>query len=212
MPSSLLPWVRQVVVGSTNPVKLAAVRAVIARVAPSATVHSVAVASGVPDQPWGDDETRRGAAERARQALNHVDHTTADLGVGVEGGVVEEPDGTLRTCAWAVVVTRDGQQGVGGSMAIPLPQEVAALVKSGTELGHAMDSVAKLVDTKRRSGAVGILTSGLIDRQRAYEPLITYALAPLLAADYFARVVPMPQVVAAPADVAVPEDASPEGR
>lgn len=97
-------------------------------------------------------------------------------------------------------------------MAIPLPQEVAALVKSGTELGHAMDSVAKLVDTKRRSGAVGILTSGLIDRQRAYEPLITYALAPLLAADYFARVVPMPQVVAAPADVAVPEDASPEGR
>ena len=213
MPSSLLPWVRQVVVGSTNPVKLAAVRAVMARVAPSASVHSAAVASGVPDQPWGDEETRRGAAERARQALLVDTHDDADLGIGVEGGVVQEPDGSLRTCAWAVVCTRDGRQGVGGSMAIPLPREVAEMVKAGTELGHAMDAVAKLVDTKRRTGAVGILTGGIIDRQRAYEPLITYALAPFLAADYYERVVAVPQVVAAPSDVSTQVDgASPDGR
>lgn len=197
MPQSLLPWVRQVVVGSTNPVKLAAVRAVMARVAPNATVYGVGVASGVPDQPWGDDETRRGAAERARQALEQDTHADADLGVGLEGGVVQEPDGGLRTCAWAVVRARDGRQGVGGSMAIPLPPEVSALVKAGSELGHAMDVVAKLVDTKRRSGAVGILTAGLIDRQRAYEPLLTYALAPFLAVDYYERVVGAPQDVAA---------------
>lgn len=216
MPQSLLPWVRQVVVGSTNPVKLAAVRAVIARVAPNATVHSVPVASGVPDQPWGDDETRRGAAERARQALIHDTYPDADLGIGLEGGVVQEPDGGLRTCAWAVVCTRDGRQGVGGSMAIPLPPEVAAMVKAGTELGHAMDIVAKLVDTKRRSGAVGILTAGLIDRQRAYEPLLTYALAPFLAADYYERVVATPQdVTAVASEAAIPRsrrNASQEGR
>ncbi|MBC8086239.1 MAG: inosine/xanthosine triphosphatase [Phycisphaerae bacterium] len=197
MPQSLLPWVRRVVVGSTNPVKLAAVRAVIARVAPDAAVQGVAVASGVPDQPWGDEETRQGAAERARRALLHDAHADADLGVGVEGGVVQEPDGTVRTCAWAFVCTRDGRQGVGGSLAIVLPPEVADLVRAGTELGHAIDAVAKLVDSKRRSGAVGILTGGLIDRQRAYEPLITYALAPFLAADYYERVVPVPQGVTA---------------
>ncbi len=187
MPQSLLPWIRKVVVGSTNPVKVAAVRAVIARVAPSATVHGVAVASGVPDQPWGDDETQRGANERARQALMQEEFSDADLGFGVEGGVVLQSDGNVRTCAWAVVRTRDGRHGTGGSLCVQLPDEVAALVKSGTELGHAMDAVAKLVDTKRRTGAVGILTAGLIDRQLAYEPLITYALAPFLAADYFQR-------------------------
>lgn len=195
MPSSLLPWVRHVVVGSTNPVKLAAARAVIARVAPGASVHQLNVASGVPDQPWGDDETRNGAAERARQALVQYGNE-AQLGVGLEGGVVLEADGSLRTCAWAVVCAHDGRQGFGGSLAMPLPEKVAALVKAGAELGHAMDVVAKLVDTKRRTGAVGILTAGLIDRQRAYEPLITYALAPFLASDYFERVVAMPQDVA----------------
>ena len=187
MPQSLLPWIRKVVVGSTNPVKIAAVRAVIARVAPNASVQSVNVASGVPDQPWGDDETQRGAAERARQALALGDDGDADLGIGVEGGVVLESDGSVRTCAWAVACIRDGRTGTGGSLAMQLPPEVAALVIAGTELGLAMDKVAKLVDSKRRTGAVGILTAGLIDRQRAYEPLITYALAPFLAEDYFAR-------------------------
>jgi inosine/xanthosine triphosphatase len=185
MPQSLLPWVNKVVVGSTNPVKIAAVRAVMARVAPDATVHGVSVASGVPDQPWGDDETIRGAAQRARNALMHADFAEAELAFGVEGGVVLETDGNVRTCAWAVVQSRDGRQGTGGSLVTQLPPEVAALVKSGTELGHAMDAVANVVGTKHGSGAVGILTAGLIDRQRAYEPLITYALAPFLAADYF---------------------------
>lgn len=182
MPQSLLPWVRRVVVGSTNPVKLAAVRAVIARVAPSATVQETAVSSGVADQPWGDEETQRGAAVRARRAIDSDDE--ADLGIGLEGGVVES-NGVVRTCAWAVVIARDGRSGIGGSMAMQLPDKVVALLKSGIELGHAMDTMAQLVDTKRRSGAVGILTAGLIDRQRAYEPLLTYALAPFLVPYFY---------------------------
>ncbi|MEO7361407.1 MAG: inosine/xanthosine triphosphatase [Gemmatimonadaceae bacterium] len=212
MPQSLLPWIRKVVVGSTNPVKIAAVRAVIARVAPDASVQSVAVASGVPDQPWGDEETQRGAAQRARQALLMVDDGGADLGVGVEGGVVLQHDGSVRTCAWAVVCTKDGRTGTGGSLAMQLPAEVASLVIAGTELGHAMDEVAKLVETKRRTGAVGILTAGLIDRQRAYEPLITYALAPFLAADHFERPIPVQAAVAAAASADGGADFSPDGR
>ena len=48
-----------------------------------------------------------------------------------------------------------------------------------------MDAVAQTVGTKFGTGAVGILTAGLIDRQRAYEPLVTYALAPWAAPNYF---------------------------
>ena len=77
-------------------------------------------------------------------------------------------------------------EGIGGSLAMPLPAIVAARVRAGEELGHAMDAVANTVGTKHGRGAVGILTAGLIDRQRAYEPLVTYALAPWLAPDYFA--------------------------
>lgn len=171
----------RVVVGSTNPVKLAAVRAVLARAGSSAAVESVGVASGVRDQPFGDAETIRGATQRARAALAA---TGAHLGVGLEGGVVDD-DGRMMTCAWAVVVGRDGRVGVGGSLAMPLPDRVAALVRAGVELGHAMDQVSGGRDTKHGAGAVGILTAGLVDRQRAYEALVTYALAPFLAPEYY---------------------------
>lgn len=171
----LLPDVQRVVVGSTNPVKVAAVEAVLTRCGPGIEVHGVAVSSGVPDQPWGDDQTRAGALARARAALASDLH--AQLAVGLEGGVVRETNGSVRTCAWAVVVDRHGTTCSGGSLVMALPPAVVALLEAGMELGHAMDEVASTVNTKHGTGAVGLLTAGLITRQGAYEPLVTYALS-----------------------------------
>ncbi len=174
---------RLVVVGSTNPVKIAAARAVVTSVWPECDIRGIAADSGVAVQPFGDEETQRGAKTRAQFALSAS--SEADLGVGLEGGVVVEADGSMRTCAWAVVVDRHGVIAKGGSLAMPIPSLVATRVRAGEELGHAMDAVAHAVGTKFGRGAVGILTAGLIDRQRAYEVLVTYALAPWLAPDYF---------------------------
>ena len=66
-----------------------------------------------------------------------------------------------------------------------LPDRVAALVRDGVELGLAMDRITGGHDTKRGTGAVGILTGGLVDRQRAYETLVTYALARFLSPTYY---------------------------
>lgn len=177
-PSTSLSALRVVAVGSTNPVKVSATRAVIGRVAPSARVDAVSVPSTVSDQPFGDDETIRGALARARAAR---DSSGAELGVGIEGGVVETSDGALRTCAWAAVVTANGLHSVGGSLAMPLPPRVATLVRDERlELGEAMDRLTGERGTKRGRGAVGILTDGLVDRQAAYEVILVYALSPLL--------------------------------
>lgn len=173
-----------VIVGSANPVKIAAVRAVLARIAPQARVEGIAVPSGVRDQPIGDEETQAGARQRAEAARRAGGGT---LGIGLEGGVVELPDGGMRTCAWAVAVDATGQVGIGGSLAMPLPATVVRRLRAGEELGYAMDAAANTVGTKHGRGAVGILTAGLIDRQGAYEPLVTYALAPWLAPEFFAR-------------------------
>lgn len=172
--------VTTIAVGSTNPVKCGAVRVVLSALAPRARVEGVAVASGVPDQPFGDEETIRGALTRAAAAREALG---AELGVGIEGGVVAMDDGSVRTCAWAAVVTRDGREGVGGSLAMRLPERIAALVRGGLELGHAMDRVTGERDVKHGAGAVGILTAGLVSRQDAYEVLVAYALAPLLQPD-----------------------------
>ncbi|MBK7905672.1 MAG: inosine/xanthosine triphosphatase [Gemmatimonadetes bacterium] len=172
-----------VAVGSANPVKLAAARAVLAWAAPGAIVESVTVPSGVPDQPFGDEETITGARNRARAAREALD---ADLGLGLEGGVVDSPEG-MRSCAWCVVVHRDGREGIGGSLAMPLPDAVARMIRGGAELGHAMDALVAEVGTKHGKGAVGILTAGRIDRQGAYEVLVTYALAPFVTPELYAR-------------------------
>jgi inosine/xanthosine triphosphatase len=175
--AAALATVQLVAVGSKNPVKLAAARNVVARVAPGAKVESVTVSSTVRDQPFGDEETIRGALARAhgaRQAMG------ADLGIGLEGGVVEM-HGSMRTCAWAAVVNAAGEEGIGGSLAMTLPDSIARLIRDdGLELGHAMDRLTGEHNIKQREGAVGILTGGLVDRQGAYEVILTYALARFL--------------------------------
>ena len=173
---------RSVAVGSTNPVKIGAARAVLGSLSPHATVTGVTVMSTVSDQPFGDDETIRGALARATAARAA---TSAQLGVGIEGGVVEQADGSMRTCAWAAIVDAHGRAGVGGSLALPLPTRVAEMIRSGMELGHAMDRLVGEHDTKRGKGAVGILTGGLVDRQRAYELLVSYALARFVSAEWY---------------------------
>jgi len=83
------------------------------------------------------------------------------------------------------VAGAEGREGVGGSLAMPLPTGVATLLRQGLELGHAIDQLAERRDTKHGVGAVGLLTAGLVDRQRAYEPLVAYALSPWLAPEWW---------------------------
>ncbi len=103
---------------------------------------------------------------------------------GWESRAVSSRKPTARcTCAWAAIVDAEGRTGLGGSLAMPLPPPVAALIREGQELGHAMDAVSRALDTKRGPGAVGILTGGLMDRQGAYEPLVMYALSRFVRAE-----------------------------
>jgi len=181
----LVLWVKSqvnVAVGSTNPVKIAATVAVLRRVyGDDVDVEPVAVESGVSHQPWGNEETLHGALNRARVAQSTGGAT---LGVGFEGGLLEAW-GRVFTCAWCVVVRDDGVVGIAGGENVLLPPSVAADVRAGAELGPAMDALTGLHNTKQGGGAIGALTGGRLDRQAAYEHLLTMALARLLTPAYY---------------------------
>jgi len=162
-----------IAVGSLNPIKQQAAQAVLGAVFPHSTFTAVAVPSGVPEQPWGDDQTRTGAYNRALAA--RTTHN-ADFGVGLEGGVVETDFG-LMTNAWCAIIDRSGTVGVGGGSHTMLPPAVADMLRSGRELGEAMDAISGLQNTKQSLGAIGILTDGLSSRQQAYEVIVRFALA-----------------------------------
>lgn len=171
-----------IAVGSTNPVKYNATRSVLVQVYPAAAFATYSVSSGVPDQPWGDIQTRQGALVRAQAAQDALD---ADLGVGLEGGVQETEFG-LFTCAWCAVVDRQGTTGIGGSSCVHLPDPVANQLRSAVELGSAMDALSGQHNTRQGLGAIGLLTKGLSSRQQAYEALIKMALAPFVRPEWYA--------------------------
>ncbi len=166
----------KVAVGSTNPVKIAAVRDVICRVWPEARILSIAVEPGIGSMPMSSAETLLGAENRARNALLQ---SSADFGIGLEGGVNPEAAG-LMLMGWVVILDRNGRKGVGGASRIPLPEAIAKRVKAGEELGLVMDDILGDQNIKQKGGAVGALTGGLFLRKDAFAIAVAYALSPFV--------------------------------
>jgi inosine/xanthosine triphosphatase len=169
----------QIVVASTNPVKIQAGLEGFKRMFPdqSFTAGGISVPSGVSDQPMSDAETLLGATNRVQTALDMS--PDAAYGVGIEGGC-EEIDGQLHAFAWVVVLSREHPDIIGKSRTATfiLPEEVASLLRQGVELGHADDQVFGRSNSKQQNGAVGLLTDDLIDRAAYYEHAVILALIP----------------------------------
>ena len=138
----------RIAIGSKNPVKFAAAEAVLQRAFPNADFILIDVPSGIADQPWGDEETRQGAFNRATAALSQG---KADFGVGLEGGIIETSVG-LMTCAWCAIVDSAGTVGYGGGANILLPPIVAEALRKYGELGPAMDAIVDEHNTKQGRG------------------------------------------------------------
>lgn len=166
----------RIVVGSQNPVKVAAAAAAARRwLQAEVTVEGVDVPSGVSDQPSSDSETKRGAENRAAAVLREF--PDVDFAVGIEGGI-EVIGGQMYAFAWVVI--RHGESvGSSRSAAFLLPPRVCELVLSGQELGHANDEVFSTHNSKQQSGAVGLLTQDAISRQALYEHAADLALIPM---------------------------------
>lgn len=166
----------EIVVASTNPVKIESVRQGFAHMFPGEmfNVRGVGADSGVSDQPMGDAETMQGAHNRAANARKFA--PDADYWVGIEGGCADV-DGEMQTFAWVVVLgqAREGKSRTG---MFYLPQEVAALVRQGMELGHADDAVFGRSNSKQQNGSVGLLTGDAIDRVAYYAHAVVLALIP----------------------------------
>jgi inosine/xanthosine triphosphatase len=169
------------VVGSTNPAKLEAVHRALARLAPGCSVEGLAVPSGVGKQPFGDEETRRGAMARARAAIAK---SGADLAFGLEGGVIFEGERPWLV-SWVAAVDRDGRSGEASGLRMPLPMSAAEKLRHGDELGDVIDALFDVHLSKQQAGAIGLLTEGFVSRTDAFSDLVAMACAPLLRPDLY---------------------------
>ena len=144
----------------------------------SPRVDAVPVDSGVSEQPTGHAETVAGAENRAAAVLEAGEY---DLGIGLEGGVARfEGAGDLFLVMWAAVDDGD-RVGRGAGPSLRLPDDVAARVEGGAELGPVMDDVLDTTGVARRGGAAGALTNGGIDRAGALADAVAGALGPFVS-------------------------------
>lgn len=163
---------QRVAVGSTNPAKIKAVRRAFDELH-RADFELCPVETGGDDvQPWGEDATRHGAIQRARQALADED---ADWGVGLEGGMVRDVGGILVT-SWIAACHTDGGLGLARTASFYLPGEITELVLAGHELADAWQQARGIEQIGRNGGTVGLLTGGCIDRTRLYGEAVVLAV------------------------------------
>jgi inosine/xanthosine triphosphatase len=147
----------KIIIGSKNPAKIMAVKNAFPE---DIEIISLDIPSGVRDQPFSDEETIKGAINRA---MNSLHAALGDIGIGLEGGVQETTQG-LFICNWGALVSNNMEPIIAGGARILLPEEIANRLRNGEELGPVMDDYAKIQNVRKHEGAVGIFTNGLINR------------------------------------------------
>jgi len=165
---------KTIVIASKNPVKIEAVKQAFTLMFPGQMfkLESVAVTSGVSNQPKSDAEVLKGAETRASNAKTEI--SKADYWVGIEGGIEDTQFG-MTAFAWIIVMS-EKQIGRGRTASFFLPEKVTQLVGQGKELGEANDIIFNQFNSKQSDGAIGLLTGNVIDRTKLYEHGVIMAL------------------------------------
>jgi len=168
----------RVAVGSKNPVKVSAVRDVFEKAFSGTKIEIIErkVESGVSEQPF-EDETERGAINRAESAINGTD---AHYGVGVEAGLfLDRLSGKYLDVQYCAIVDRSGGITIGHGAGFSYPDEVISVVlEGGATIGDAMKMVYGKEDIGKKEGAVGFLSRGLLNRKELTEHAVIAALIP----------------------------------
>lgn len=175
---------KKIIVASKNPVKISATKSAFERMFSDVKfeVKGVSVDSGVPDQPMGEEQTLRGAMNRAKNVKKLI--PGADFYVGMEGGLIKK-DEEMSSIAWMYIISKDGRIGKGRTGTLLISKKVSELVLAGMELGEADQAVFKTKNIKNKSGGLGILTRGNITRKDHYEYATILALIPFANPDLY---------------------------
>jgi inosine/xanthosine triphosphatase len=166
-------------VGSTNPIKINAVKRAVAEHWPTAEIHEFEIDSGVSVQPMGDKETRQGAENRARAVLLKGQTEFSDvkevLGLGLEGGVFEH-NGELWSTVWAAVIDTQGNTFVANGARFRLPKQISDLIKAGGELGPVVAKISGIEDVRKKQGMIGLVTQNFVTREEEYASIAKLAI------------------------------------
>ncbi|MFH1030503.1 MAG: DUF84 family protein [bacterium] len=164
-------------VGSTNEIKVVAVREMILDYPhlKNADVIAVGVSARVSDQPKSLDETVQGAINRAKGAFGECNYS-----FGIESGLMAVPNtktGFMDVCVCAIYDGNEYYLGLSSAWEAP-KQVVQYMISEGLNMTQA--SVRAGITTNESLGSaeglVGIMTKGRLTRKEYTKEAIRTAL------------------------------------
>lgn len=169
-----------IAVGSPNPVKVRAVERAFDYFFDEVKVESMIVDSGVKAFPDTEEMIFKGASNRAMTAYSE----RFDYSVGIEGGVV------LLDGVWYdrnYVIVYDGEEtGIGTSASYVVPTHLVEGVDSESdESKKIIDEAFGVKDVFTNQGVIGVLTCGVIDREKLLMDAVVCALTRFINKEYY---------------------------
>jgi inosine/xanthosine triphosphatase len=172
----------KVAVGSTNKVKVDAVRNIFTQAFGLIEIVSVEPEHGVEKQPM-EERVVEGAIGRAKSA---IDKTDADIGVGVEAGLFHNKIlGRHLDIQYCAIMDKSERCTVGHGPGFEYPPEVVKAVLAGGTVGDTMSKLTGIEDIGHKSGSIGYLSDGMIDRTALTEISVLMALVPRIRRELY---------------------------
>ena len=184
------------VVGSANPVKIAAAEAAFNRLFPDEEhkVRGIKVSSEISDQPFGGEELIQGAKNRANNAMqasinscSQAESHVPDYAVGIEAGFMQISKNDYLDFQFCAIQDREGNIGIGSGAGIPFSKEIVEelLNNRETELATIMEKISGNQNIKNEEGAIGYFSKGIIDRLEVSRQGVEMALIPFLNKSHY---------------------------
>jgi inosine/xanthosine triphosphatase len=183
----------QIIVGSTNPVKISAVKRVFSRFFPGETLklENYDSPSNVTKQPIGLEIVINGAINRAENALTYFlkereipNQEERIFAIGIEAGLVSIP----RTITgyldfqYCAILDQYMHLSLGSGGGWEYPPNIIEMLKSDPdlEIGTIMAQISGDPETKYKNGAIGYYSQNKLTRPIITEQCVEMALIPYL--------------------------------
>ena len=172
----------RVAVGSTNKVKVDAVRNIFTQAFGLVEVVSVDADRNAGKQPL-EEKTIEGAVERAKGAIASAG---SEFGVGIEAGLFYNR--TLKKyldIQYCAIIDSSGKMTIGHGPGFEYPPEVVRSVLEGGTVGDTMSKITEIEEIGHKMGSIGFLSDGLIDRTSLTEIAVLMALIPRIRKELY---------------------------
>jgi len=137
--------------------------------------HQIRTTLNLPTQPATDEETLACAEKRARNARELAPES--DYWVGIEGGIADWSNG-MGAFAWVVILDREGISDAAERGNSSFRKASPRSCGRAVNLAKPTTRFFSRNNSKHGSGAIGLLTGDVIDREGLYIPAVIFALVP----------------------------------